>query len=133
MAKVTGIGGIFFRTEAQQETINWLRDRLHMPMQDWGGTKYKWRDRADPEQRGYTVLSVAKPDSEHFAPSELPFMINLRVDDLDGMLAELAAAGIEPVRMFNDDPTGRFAHVMAPGGLKVELWQPAKDDPYDPA
>jgi hypothetical protein len=133
MAKVTGIGGIFFQSDVQQELIGWLRDRLHLDMQAWGGTKFRWRERADPERRGYTVLSVNKPDNDYFAPSELPFMLNLRVDDLDAVLAELASHGIEPVRVFDAEPNGRFVHVMAPGGLKLELWQPSEDDPYDPA
>lgn len=133
MAKVTGIGGIFFRSEQQQEIIGFLRDRLHLDMQAWGGTKFRWRERANPEQRGYTALSVNKADNDYFDPSPLPFMLNLRVDDMDGMLAELAAHGITPVKSFDNEPNGRFVHVMAPGGLKIELWQPAVDDPYDPA
>lgn len=127
MAKVTGIGGVFIRTEQNKELIGWLKENLNIPMQDWGGTQFFWRELDEVNQRGYTVLNIAAMDSEYFAPSTLPIMINLRVDNLDEMLDTLGKRGIVPVSRFEDDPHGRFAHVMAPGGLKIELWQPSED------
>jgi predicted enzyme related to lactoylglutathione lyase len=53
-------------------------------------------------------------------------MINLRVSDLDGLLASLRAAGIAVKREQTMDGVGRFARVHDPEGNPVELWeQPA--------
>ena len=71
---------------------------------------------------GYALLSPFKAETDYFAPSEQPFMINLRVDDLDGMLANLAAKGIEPLGR-QDEDYGNFAWIMDPDGVKIELWQ----------
>jgi hypothetical protein len=131
MAKVTGIGGVFIRTEENKELIGWLKEHLNIPMQDWGGTQFYWRESKNVNRQGYTVLNIAEIDSEYFAPSTLPIMLNLRVDNLDEMLASLSQSGITPVQKFEDDPNGRFAHIMAPGGLKIELWEPIEDDSSD--
>jgi catechol 2,3-dioxygenase-like lactoylglutathione lyase family enzyme len=130
VAKVTGIGGVFFKSSDSAGTRAWLRDNLGIPIEEYGWPA-KWRERDDPEALGYTVLAVFRPDSDHFAPSEQPFMVNFRVDDLDGMLAQLKERGIEPVKIFPPEPNGRFAHVMGPDGIKIELWEPARPDPYD--
>ncbi|MEO6581354.1 MAG: VOC family protein [Sphingomicrobium sp.] len=74
----------------------------------------------DPE--GFSLLSPFEADSDYFAPSETAFMINLRVDDLDGMIAELAAKGITILGR-QDEDYGRFAWILDPDGVKVELWQ----------
>ena len=70
-----------------------------------------------------TVFSASDADSDYFAPSTRDFMINLAVDDLDGVLASSAAHGVEATVM-PDEPNGRFAHVLDPEGTKIELWQP---------
>jgi len=130
MAKVTGIGGVFFKSPDAKAALGWFTDNLGLPMDPWGRA-FPWRDREDPERKGYTVLSAHGADSNYFDPSTQPFMLNLRVDDLDGMLAQLAAKGITPVRVFDPEPNGRFAHVIGPDGIKIELWEPVADDPYD--
>jgi hypothetical protein len=120
MAKVTGIGGVFFKSTDSGATRAWLRDNLGIPVEEHGWA-WKWREREDAEATGYTILSVFKRESDYFDPSEQPFMVNLRVDDLDGMLAQLAARGITPLKIFPPEPDG----------IKLELWEPAKPDPYD--
>lgn len=131
MGKVTGVGAIMFKAEDKDGMIGWMTEHLGMAFQPWGAQAFKWRDRDAPETKGYTLVSVNQPDNDYFDPSPLPFMLNLRVDNLDEILAAMKARGIEPVRMFDPEPNGRFAHVMAPGGLKIELWEPVTDDPYD--
>ena len=74
----------------------------------------------DPE--GFTLLSPFKAESDYFAPSGERFMINLRVDDLDGMIADLAAKGIAILGR-QDEEYGRFAWILDPDGIKVELFQ----------
>lgn len=131
MAKVTGLGGVFLKTADIERLRSFFSDELGFPMEPWGGA-FSWRERDDPERRGYTVIGLHSDQSDYFEPSPLPFMINLRVDDLDGMLAQLQARGHEVVKRFEPEPNGRFAHVMGPDGLKIELWEPVDPDPYDP-
>ncbi len=78
------------------------------------------RGAGDPE--GYTVLSPFKATSDYFAPSDKGFMINLRVDDLDSMIADLEAKGIEILGR-QDEEYGKFAWILDCDGIKVELWQ----------
>jgi hypothetical protein len=68
------------------------------------------------------LLSPFKADTDYFAPSDKPFMVNLRVDDLDGVIADLEAKGIEILGR-QDEDYGRFAWIIDPDGVKVELWQ----------
>ena len=130
MAKITGIGGIFFKTDPEA-TRHWLADNLGLEIETWGGT-FPWRERDAPDRKGYTVLGLHKRDSTYFGPSTRDLMINFRVDDLDGMLARLRERQIEIVKIFDPEPNGRFAHVRGPDGLVFELWEPKAEDPYDP-
>lgn len=118
MARVVGIGGIFFKTQDGDAVRGWYRDVLGFSVEDWGGTQFPHPD------RGFTVWSPFKADSEYFEPSTQPFMINLIVDDLDGVLDRAAQAGVKPLGRDDSDPNGRFAWLLDPAGFKVELWQP---------
>lgn len=124
MAKVTGIGGVFFKSRGDHAALAaWYQKHLGIQLQDFGGAVLKWpEDKA--EDRGLTVWHVAKKDSEWFSPSESSFMINYRVDDLDEMLAELREAGVEVVNGPEAHENGKFAWIMDPDGNKVELWEP---------
>ena len=75
---------------------------------------------------GFSLLTPFKADSDKFAPSSLQFMINLRVDDLDAMVADLEAKGISILARQADD-YGKFAWIMDPDGVKLELYQQAGD------
>jgi predicted enzyme related to lactoylglutathione lyase len=72
-----------------------------------------------------TVFSLFPDDTDYFAPSTKPFMLNLAVDDLAGILELAKAHGVEPVRTFDDQPNGRYAHIVDPEGTTLELWEPA--------
>ncbi len=124
MARVTGIGGVFFKATSDSEVLAaWYRDHLGLVLEDWGGAVLKWPE--DPsDDGGATVWHVAKPDTEWFAPSTSSFMINYRVDDLTELLAELAEKGVQPVAGPESHPNGSFAWIMDPEGNKVELWEP---------
>lgn len=117
MAKVTGLGGIFYKVADPAATQAWYRDNLGVGGEY--GAMFAFKDDA-PD--GFSLLSPFKADSDYFAPSAGPFMINLRVDDLDGMIADLAAKGIEILGR-QDEDYGRFAWILDPDGIKVELWQ----------
>ena len=93
-----------------------------MPLEPWGGSVLRSDDQA--EDKGLTVWTVAKPDTKWFAPSDAPFMINYRVDDLGALLANLQAAGIEILQGPESHENGKFAWIVDPDGNKVELWEP---------
>ena len=121
MAQVLGIGGVFFKADDGQGLRDWYARVLGLAVEDWGGVIFK------PDGRGHQVWSPFKADTDYFQPSPHPYMINLMVDDLDGVLAKAAAAGVEPVGRQDDESFGKFAWLMDPNGLKVELWEPAAE------
>ena len=97
MARVTGVGGIFFKSKADSAALAaWYQKHLGMPMEDFGGAILKWPD-DKAEDRGLTVWHVAERDSQWFSPSNASFMVNYRVDDLGELLAQLRAGGVEVI------------------------------------
>lgn len=129
MAKVTGIGGVFFKTtgDSAGALAEWYRKHLGMSLEDFGGAILRWPDdKAD--DRGLTVWHVAGKDSQWFSPSTSSFMINYRVDDLGELLEQLRAAGVEIIQGPDADENGKFAWIMDPDGNKVELWEPKARD-----
>jgi predicted enzyme related to lactoylglutathione lyase len=128
MAKVTGIGGVFFKSKGSGTALAaWYQRHLGMPLQDFGGAILQWPDdRA--EDKGLTVWHVAEGDSQWFSPSQSSFMINYRVDDLDELLAQLRDGGVEVISGPESHGNGKFAWIMDPEGNKVELWEPMNWD-----
>ncbi len=130
MAKVTGIGGVFFKSAGDAHSLAaWYQTHLGIRLENFGGAILNWKeDRA--EDGGLTVWHVAAKDTDWFSPSHASFMINYRVDDLDGLLDQLKAAGVAPVKGPESHENGKFAWIVDPDGNKVELWQPM---PWDEA
>lgn len=123
MAQVLGVGGVFFKSHDQAALRDWYARVLGLPFSDWGGVFFTPEAAARHPGAG-TVFTSFDNDTDYFEPSAREFMINLMVDDLDGMLARCAEHGVTPIKMFDDEPNGRFAHIMDPEGRKLELWQP---------
>ena len=124
MARITGIGGVFFKSKGDPAALAaWYQKHLGMPLAPWGGAALHWTEDKGEDQ-GVTAWHVAKADSKWFAPSDASFMINYRVDDLDGILAQLREGGVEILKGPDSDENGSFAWVLDPDGNKVELWQP---------
>ena len=117
MAKVTGLGGIFYKVADTAATQRWYLEHLGVGG-EWGAMFPFKGD--NPE--GYALLSPFKAETDYFAPSSEKFMINLRVDDLDGLIADLTAKGIEILGR-QDEDYGKFAWIIDPDGVKVELFQ----------
>ena len=128
MAKVTGIGGVFFKSTGDSAALAaWYHKHLGMPLEAWGGAILRWpEDRA--EDRGLTVWHVAEKDTRWFSPSGASFMINYRVDNLVALLAQLRASGIEALQGPESHENGKFAWILDPDGNKVELWEPMNWD-----
>ena len=128
MARVTGVGGIFFKSTNDNAALAaWYQKNLGMRLEPWGGAILKWpEDRA--EDGGLTVWHVAGRDSQWFSPSNSSFMVNYRVDNLDELLTQLRAGGVEVIKGPDSDDNGKFAWIMDPDGNKVELWEPKARD-----
>lgn len=124
MARITGIGGIFFKSTGDSAALaQWYRQHLGLQLEDWGGAILRWPDDAVPDG-GLTVWHVAKADTTWFSPSNASFMVNYRVDDLGALLEQLTAAGVEVVGGPESHENGTFAWILDPDGNKVELWEP---------
>ncbi len=124
MARVTGIGGVFFKSRSDATALAaWYQKHLGITLEDWGGAVLNWEE-DEAEDKGLTVWHVAAKDSDWFSPSEAPFMINYRVDDMDGMIRQLEAGGVGIFRGPEVLENGRFAWILDPDGNKVELWEP---------
>jgi predicted enzyme related to lactoylglutathione lyase len=121
MAKVTGIGGVFFKSKGDPAALAaWYQKHLGMPLEDFGGAVLRWpEDRA--EDKGLTVWHIAGHDSQWF---DAPLMINYRVDDLVELIAQLRGGGVEVIQGPESHENGKFAWILDPDGNKVELWEP---------
>jgi predicted enzyme related to lactoylglutathione lyase len=123
MAKVLGLGGVFFKAKDPEGLLKWYVEVLGMALEPWGGVVLRPQAMAD-HPGAATVFSPFKADTDYFAPSANPYMINLAVDDLDGVLAKCAEHGVTPLKIMPDEGMGKFAHIMDPEGNKLELWEP---------
>jgi len=122
MARVTGVGGIFFKCEDPKKLSEWYRRVLGLAVEDWGGALF----RPDSEGPPHLVWAPFAVDTDYFAPSSRDCMINFAVDDLDGMIARLAEHGVAILGRDDNDPNGRFAWFADPANSKVELWEPKR-------
>ncbi len=123
MARVVGIGGIFFKAQDPDALREWYRANLGLDMQSWGGVTF----RASAEPSGHdavTVWTIFPSTSTYFAPSAAPFMISYRVDNLTLILAELRERGCAVDERIEESEFGRFGWVQDPEGNRLELWEP---------
>ena len=124
MAKVTGLGGVFLRARDPKTLTAWYAEHLGLPVTEWGGVQFVWDECAAPEGHGSTAWSLFPADTDYFGDGKQAVMLNYRVDDLDALLAQLAAKDvwIDPKRQ--DEAYGRFAWIKDGEGNRVELWVP---------
>ncbi len=124
MKRVTGIGGVFFKSKDPKALAEWYRVHLGLNVEEWGGVAFKWVTPENPAGTGSTVWSPFAEDTGYFAPSPASFMVNYRVEDLHALLATLRAEGCEVEDRVEESEYGKFGWVMDPEGNKLELWQP---------
>ena len=117
MAKVTGLGGVFYVVKDPAATRAWYRDTLGVEGEY--GPLLRWSE--EPGEQPYSLISHFT-DDEYIKPGRGGFMINLRVDDLDGMVEQLRAKNVE-ILGTSDEGYGKFAWLLDPDGVKIELWQ----------
>lgn len=128
MARVTGIGGIFFKSPDPQALGAWYQRHLGLVLEPWGGSALRWPDDARVDG-GVTIWSPFAADTAYFAPSSASFMVNYRVDDLHALLARLRAEGCQVDEKVDESEYGKFGWVVDPDGNKLELWQPPVSAP----
>ena len=117
MAKITGLGGVFYVVADPEATRTWYREKLGIDCEY--GPQLNWSDEAGGLP--YSLISHFKND-DYIKPGTGDFMINLRVDDLDGFIELLKSRDIEVLDSV-DEGYGKFAWVLDPNGMKIELWQ----------
>ena len=122
--RVTGIGGIFFKSQDPKAMQAWYAKHLGVPVAPHGAAVFKWREAHDPTHTGHTVWCTFGADTDYFSPSEAPFMINYRVDDLHAILATLRDEGCTVMDKVEESEQGRFGWLIDPEGNKIELWEP---------
>ncbi len=121
--KVTGIGGIFFRSKDPKKAREWYHQHLGLAVNDYGSS-FEFRNAHRPEEINYLQWSPFDQGTDYFAPSEKEFMINYRVQNIEGLLDNLRAKGVQIVGEIQSFDYGKFAHIMDPEGNKIELWEP---------
>ena len=130
MKRVTGLGGVFFKTTDPKKIKEWYGKHLGLPIDDYGAS-FKWIDpeNKDAKSPALTAWSPFKDDTKYFQPSEKQFMFNYRVENLVELLKVLKEEGVQIVGEMQDEPYGKFGWIMDPDGNKIELWEP-KDDGF---
>ncbi len=128
MRRVTGIGGVFFKSSNPSQLQEWYRVHLGIPTIGNGGSVFQWRDRDDQRSEGHTVWGPFPDTTDYFKPSGKDFMFNYRVEDLAALLKQLKEEGVETVGEMEEYDYGKFAWIMDPEGNKIELWEPNDEE-----
>lgn len=129
MKRVTGIGGVFFKSKDPAKLKEWYQKHLGLDTDQWG-TNFEWREGNDPEKKGFTQWSPFSEDTTYFEPSRRNFMINYRVENLEALVAALREEGVTVLDEIETYDYGKFVHILDNEGHKIELWEPV-DEEYD--
>ena len=129
MKKVTGIGGIFFKCKDPEKIKKWYSENLGLDTNEYGAM-FESRNKENPEKINYLQWSDFKEDTEYMNPSTKDFMINYRIENMEALVEELKAAGVEICDEIATYDYGKFVHIMDPEGNKIELWEPV-DKTFD--
>jgi predicted enzyme related to lactoylglutathione lyase len=125
LARILGIGGVFFRSADPERRRSWYSDRLGIQSSPDGAAVFPWRSAEDSERREMTVWCTFPAETDDFGPTRPAFMISDIVDDRDGILAALREAGATVEEKVEEYEYGRFGWATDPEGNRLELWQPA--------
>ena len=121
--KVTGIGGIFFFSDNPKETREWYQQNLGIETTEYGSS-FESRNANNPDEINYLQWSPFKKGSEYFVPSKKEFMINYRVQNIEGLVKKLKGNGVTVLDEIESFDYGKFVHIMDAEGNKIELWEP---------
>ncbi len=121
--KVTGIGGIFFRSKDPEKVKEWYGENLGLAITEYGAP-FEFRNANRPDEINYLSWSPFNEKTDYFDPSEKEFMINYRVQNIEGLVRKLKANGVTIVDEIETYDYGKFIHIMDLEGNKIELWEP---------
>lgn len=121
--KVTGIGGIFFKTEDVKGIKEWYGKNLGLAINDYGSS-FEFRNAHRPDEINYLEWSPFNSKTDYFEPSKKEFMINYRVQNIEGLVKKLKENGVTVLDSIEEYDYGKFVHIMDPDGNKLELWEP---------
>jgi predicted enzyme related to lactoylglutathione lyase len=123
LKKVTGIGGIFFKCKDPKKMREWYKTNLGLNTNQYGAV-FEWRQGADTTKKGFTQWSPFSEKTKYFEPSTKDFMINYRVENLEGLIDQLRKDSVTIVDKIETVEYGKFVHIMDIEGNKLELWEP---------
>jgi len=123
MKKVTGIGGIFFKSKDPKAINEWYKTHLGFNTSPYG-TSFEWREMDDSTKKGVTQWNPFTENTKYFDPSTKDFMINYRVENLEALVEELKKENVTIVDKIESYDYGKFVHILDPEGNKIELWEP---------
>ncbi len=126
--KVTGIGGIFFKCKDPDGMKDWYNKNLGLVTNEYGSL-FEFRNADRPGEVNYLQWSLMTEETKYYEPSKKEFMINYRVENIEALVEELKADGVEVVDEIESFEYGKFVHIMDPEGNKIELWEPV-DQPF---
>ncbi len=121
--RVTGIGGIFFKSKNPEKIKNWYKEHLGMIVNEYGSV-FEFIKSGEPFEKGYLVWSPFKEDTDYFNPSGKEFMINYRVENIEDLVEQLKKEGVKVLDEIETYEYGKFVHIMDIDGNKIELWEP---------
>jgi predicted enzyme related to lactoylglutathione lyase len=121
--RVTGIGGVFFGSDNPKEVRKWYGENLGLAINAYG-SPFEFRNANKPDEINYLQWSPFKSGHEYFKPSTKEFMINYRVNNLNGLVRKLKANGVRFTDTVEVYEYGKFVHILDMEGNKIELWEP---------
>jgi predicted enzyme related to lactoylglutathione lyase len=129
LKKATGIGGVFFKSKDSRKMREWYKLHLGLNTNQYGAV-FEWRQGADSTKKGFTQWSLFGEKTKYFEPSTKDFMINYRVENLEGLVEQFRKDSVTIVDTMVTVDYGKFIHIMDIEGNKIELWEP-NDAAYD--
>jgi predicted enzyme related to lactoylglutathione lyase len=123
LKRATGIGGIFFKCKDPKKMREWYKTHLGLNTNQYG-TVFEWRQGADSTKKGFTQWSPFAETTKYFEPSMKDFMINYRVENLEGLVDQLKKENVTITDKIETVEYGKFVHIMDIEDNKVELWEP---------
>jgi predicted enzyme related to lactoylglutathione lyase len=121
--RVTGIGGIFFLSDDPKKLKEWYSKNLGLEVNEWGSS-FEFRNANRPEEINYLQWSPFHNKTSYFKPSRKDFMVNYRVQNLDGLINQLRENGVVILDTIESFEYGKFVHILDNEGVKIELWEP---------
>ena len=122
MKRVTGIGGVFFKSKDSKKITEWYHKHLGLDTNPYGAT-FEWFEGADQTKNAQTQWTPFPETTNYFEPSQQEYMINYRVENLEVLVEELKKEGVVIIDKIETYDYGKFVHILDGEGHKVQLWE----------